>query len=226
MKAIIQTPTGNQEESLAFYTKLGFTILSESPLLVSDGKAIVEINPDRFARAGVKLYAPSWEQEVKALEELTTVVKIDSGYLLNEAGAWIYLIEEEGPEIDLSAVKKGDLGNYAGMSLEVIDMQKSEAFWTALGLKKTMGDVDQGWLAMMHESGFGVSFMKPNVCPHLFFNPSMTYFNGKENVSIIARVRVLNIPITEEITHFNKEGIVDNIIIRDPGGYGFFLFSD
>jgi len=68
--------------------------------------------------------------------------------------------------------------------------------------------------------------MQPYSCPHLFFNPSMTFFNGKENLQIIERIRNLDIPITEEIREFNKEGIADNIIIRDPGGYGFFIFSD
>ncbi len=54
----------------------------------------------------------------------------------------------------------------------------------------------------------------------------MTFFNGKDNLNLIAKIREAGIPITEEITHFNKENIVDNIIIRDPGGYGFFIFSD
>ena len=45
-------------------------------------------------------------------------------------------------------------------------------------------------------------------------------------MEVIGKVRELGIPIAEEITHFNKEGLVDNIIIRDPGGYGFFIFSD
>lgn len=46
------------------------------------------------------------------------------------------------------------------------------------------------------------------------------------NLAVIKKIRELNIPIVEEISTFNKEGIVDNIIIRDPGGYGFFIFSD
>jgi len=54
----------------------------------------------------------------------------------------------------------------------------------------------------------------------------LTYFNGKQNLKVIEQIRNNGISITEEITHFNKEGIVDNIIIRDPGGYGFFIFSD
>ena len=45
------------------------------------------------------------------------------------------------------------------------------------------------------------------MCPHLFFNPSLTYFNGKEgNPKVITAVRDAGIPITEEITHFNREG--------------------
>jgi hypothetical protein len=54
----------------------------------------------------------------------------------------------------------------------------------------------------------------------------MTYFNGGNNMAVIGKIRSARIPIAEEITHFNKEGIVDNIIIRDPGGYGFFVFND
>ena len=33
-------------------------------------------------------------------------------------------------------------------------------------------------------------------------------------------------PITEEITCFNSEGIADNVVLRDPGGTGFFIFND
>ena len=68
--------------------------------------------------------------------------------------------------------------------------------------------------------------MAANSCPHLFFNPSLTYFNSGRNPEVIAGIRAAGIPISEEITIFNKEGRVDNIIIRDPGGYGFFLFND
>ena len=52
------------------------------------------------------------------------------------------------------------------------------------------------------------------------------YFNGKNNLEIIEKIRSEGIEFTQEITEFNKEGIVDNVILRDPGGYGFFLFSD
>lgn len=226
---ILHTPTNNLENSLNFYKKLAFkTIKNDGMNVVTDGKAIIEINPDRFARAGVKLFRKTWTTVIEQLKKMTAVVDLKNGFLLSDpSGTWIYLIEEE---LDLKIEKVEDsfgvTGNFAGLSLETTDMAKSASIWQILGFKKTMGDLTQGWVAYQNEDELVVSLMKPLSCPHLFFNPSFTYFNGKKNLEIIEKIRKLDIPITEEITHFNKEGVVDNIIIRDPGGYGFFLFSD
>jgi hypothetical protein len=46
--------------------------------------------------------------------------------------------------------------------------------------------------------------IKPNNCPYLFFNPSLTYFNDKNNLKIIEQIRDINIPNTGEITIFSK----------------------
>lgn len=229
MPSIIQTPTPNLTASLDFYTKLNFKVLSkENPTLVSDGKVIIEINPNRFARTGVKLFRNSWTTIVEQLENLTEVSKTEEGYLLSDpSGTRIYLIETDTPAVyDLKDISGAVLGNSAGMSLETTAIHKSIEIWETLGFKKTMGGLEQGWIVFTNADDLSLSLMQPNSCPHLFFNPSLTYFNGKENPAIIAKIRSLKIPITEEITAFNKEGIVDNIIIRDPGGYGFFIFSD
>jgi hypothetical protein len=229
MYSFIHTPTNNLDQSLDFYIKLGFTKLPNTDLtLVSDGKAVIEINPDRFARAGVKLFSKSWQQEVADIEKLTNVIKIKNGYLLSDpSGTRIYLIETKTvPDLELANIGTSVLGNYAGLSLESTSIDLSFKLWQTLGFTNQQGAIDQGWVSLSNADGLGVSLMKPEICPHLFFNPSLTYFNGNKNPEIIAKIRALNIPITEEITHFSKEGIVDNIIIRDPGGYGFFLFND
>lgn len=227
-QAILQTPTPNIENSRSFYERLDFKVLSENPLVMTDGIAVVEINNERTARAGIKLFKDSWQPEVEALMVMTKVLKTEMGYLLSDtSGTWIYLIEGKAPvDFAPSESSYSVLGNFAGVSLETVDMAGSIEIFEALGFKKTMGGEDQGWIALATSEGFGVSIMKPNACPHLFFNPSFTYFNSGKNPAIIQKVRDLNIPITEEITAFNKEGKVDNIIIRDPGGFGFFVFND
>ena len=229
VNTIIHTPTPKLKESLSFYQRLGFSILSEAPsLLLSDGQFLLEINPDRYARAGIKLVRESWGEVVAKLEKHTTVSKIDGGFLLGDpSGVSIYLIEKENPvTLSLSGISPAILGTFAGISLESNDLSRSIGIWELLGFEKTMGSLEQGWVAYKNEDEMTLSFMRPNTCPHLFFNPSLTYFNGKENLAIIQKIRDAGIPITEEITHFNQEGIIDNIIIRDPGGYGFFIFND
>lgn len=229
MNAIIQTPTPNIADSLSFYTKLGFRVISEAnPCIVSDGKVFIEINPDKYARAGLKFYQASWEEEIKQLKTKLPLIEMDHGALFaDRSGVWNYLIEGEIP-MKLEAKEEGysHLGNYAGISLETIDIAAAAEIYEILGFEKSMGGPEQGWAVYQRKDGIGISLMQPLSCPHLFFNPSMTYFNGGKNLPIIQKIRDAGIEITEGITVFNKEGIVDNVIIRDPGGFGFFIFND
>ncbi len=229
MTVIVHTPTNHLEQSLGFYKKLQYKNLTEENAnILTDGHAIIEINPDRYARAGLKIYKQSWAKEIVALEKLTTVHKLAEGHLVNDFnGCWIYLMEGEmNPAPDLAGKSTGLTGNFQGMSLESSDMARSVEVWEALGFSIKMGTVENGFLLLDNQEGFTISLMKPQTCPHLFFNPSLTFFNGENNIKVIENIRKAGIQIAEEITHFNKEGIVDNIIIRDPGGLGFFIFSD
>ena len=79
---------------------------------------------------------------------------------------------------------------------------------------------------MRSKAGDSISLLQALQCPHLFFNPSLTYFNGSRNPKIIESIKKQNIEITEEVTEFNSKGEVDNIILRDSGGLGFFVFND
>ena len=225
----ITTPCTKPSQSIEFYQKLEFVIVSSAePILVADAHAIIEINPDRYARAGIKMYSDSWAEMVEALKTKTAVHKLDNGFLLNDFnGCWIYLIEDEFEFQEARSDKKAALtGNFAGLSLEASDMARSLEIWKILGFEHASGGPNDSYIVLGHPSGFHVSLMKPLSCPHLFFNPSLTYFNSKTNLSHIEKIREAGIPITEEVTVFNKEGLVDNIIIRDPGGYGFFIFND
>ncbi len=233
MRCHLQTATNKLEKSLEFYRQLDFKVLSSSnPALVTDGQFVMEINPDRFARACLKFYQKDWNKELEVLGKHTKINEYPAGHLLaSPCGVPVILLTTESPITNkmkeaLSSKSFGLTGNFAGVSLESSDMKRSIAFWQVLGFEQTMGDPDQGWVAFKEPGGMGLSLMKPLSCPHLFFNPSLTFFNGKENLAIISKVRERAIPIAEEITHFNKEGIVDNIILRDAGGFGMFLFND
>ena len=229
MNTIVQTPTDGSNSSLEFYNLLEFkTILDENKALVSDGKVFIQINSDRYARPGIKLYKGNWDNEIDLLKKYTPVVKTAECFLLTDGtGIRIHLINGKSPVPEnLPPITPSLIGNFAGIGLEVISIEDTSKIWKTLGFAQTSGSADQGWLGLENVDGMAVNLMKPLVCPHLFFNPSLTYFNGGQNLEIIAGIKKQKIPITEEITVFNKDGIVDNIIIRDPGGFGFFIFND
>lgn len=225
MKIIVQTPTPDINKSENFYTKLGFTKTSEAPIIYADDKVRIEINSDRFARTGLKLFKADWAEEKKNLQEFHQLQETENHTIVCLPGnLWVYLIEEDTPNFKLG--KKSKLGNNHGMSLETTETVRLNNALEVLGFNIVMGRAEDSWFVMADESGFSVSLMKPNACPHLFFSPSFNLFNSGNNLEVIKEIRNQGIEITEEITHFNKEGIVDNVIIRDPGGLGFFVFND
>ncbi|HQV51074.1 MAG: VOC family protein [Flavobacteriales bacterium] len=227
MTGHIHTPTPDLAKSIDFYKRLGFTVASEgTPTLITDGDITIEINAERTARAGVALYDNNWGDVIPKLNTPTHPCK--GGHVCADPnGIWIYMLDGDAPVVPKTDIKGTILGKCMGVTIETTDMARSVALWQALGFAITMGTAESGWVVVSAEGCPGVSIMKPLMCPHLFFNPSLTYFNGKVgNPVVIENVRKAGIPITEEISHFNKDGIVDNIIIRDPGGYGFFLFND
>lgn len=223
---IVQSPAPDLTASKHYYTRLGFVPQDiEGRLFVSDGSALIWLNPNKSARAGLV----TWSENLSELHQHFVDqphIRTDEYLLVGDpSGVWTTIYAGSAPELPMPA-PCGILGTYAGVSLETISIPDSARHYELLGLVPSMGLPTDAWMSLTHPSGFGLSLMKPNSCPHLFFNPSLTYFNSGENLAVIDNIRAQNIPIIEEITEFNEAGIVDNVIIRDPGGLGFFIFND
>ncbi|WP_075591616.1 hypothetical protein [Labilibacter marinus] len=226
MQTLVHTPSIKLEESIIYYKSLGYEQVNPSKPILSDGKFLIEINPNKHARVGIKIIKESWQAEIEQLN--TEKFEIENGYLIRDNnGVWIYLIEDKDLKIDIIPNQKESyLGKFMGISIETTSFEKSIDFWSKLGFVQVSGAIEQGWVVIANADGFAISFMLPLSCPHSFTNPSMTFFNGGNNLENIAKIKEAAIPIKEEITAFNKEGIVDNVIIQDPGEYAMFIFND
>ncbi|MFN2260579.1 MAG: hypothetical protein ABR595_00745 [Psychroflexus sp.] len=227
MKIIIQTPTANLQKSIDFFTKLGFSKCESSiQNLFTDGRFYLQINPDKFARVGLKIFVDDLENVSKKLQKHTKLLDFENTKVFRSHNTTIKLSDEKIELPELKNTNTSLLGNFAGLSLETLDMSSAFRLWNSLGFGLKMGDYDKAWMTLENNHGFCVSFMKLNTCPHLFINPSLTFFNGKNNFDLIQKIREKNISFAEEITHFNENNIVDNIILKDPGGLGIFMFND
>ncbi|MBB3697291.1 hypothetical protein KMW28_28255 [Flammeovirga yaeyamensis] len=221
----IQTITTSALQTPQFYQTLGYDIKEvENTKWAVSISSIIKIGEHQQDRLGLILFDA---QASSLLSDKGYKVYNNSvnDFVLSPSGVKIYIHSTPVPSLENNNSLVA--GNCMGISLETPSMEDSVAFWEALGFSIAMGEINQGWVAMSHTSGSMISLMKAGMCPHQFFNPSLTFFNGKEgNPVVIDKIRKLNIDIAEEITFFSKVNEVDNIIIKDPAGIGFFIFND
>ncbi len=224
MRLVIQTPTPDIDKSIRFYKTLNFEIQEhKSEVFAFDSKVIIRINPERTARVSIQLISSDWT----AVKQASEIIPINDNHLvLDPNGIWVELIEKDTFIHTLNTNQSSILGAYNSISIETLNIEKSYTFWETLGFKASPIDFSKGWLSATSKNQDSVSFLKALQCPHLFFNPSLTYFNGTQNINIINEIKTRGVEVTEGITVFNTENIVDNIILRDPGGLGFFIFND
>lgn len=224
---IVQTVCGNIEDSNSFYDRLNFTkLILDGKCIYTDGKVNIHVNEESKARPGIQLFGGAFD--IDGLKQIANVIPIEGGHLLTDySGVWVYLIEGNGTDLEKeNNAKPSVLGNYDGVSIETTNIVNSIKVWEKLSFKVTMGSAEAGWVSLANENGDVISLISAFNCPHLFINPSLTYFNGKNNPRIIEEIRKVEIRIAEEVTVFNKEGKVDNVILQDPGGLGMFVFND
>lgn len=229
MKIVLQTPTPNLEQSLQFYSKLGFKYINANQRhFVGSKGLIIEISTKKTCRPSVKLIVNSWDAEVYNFFDKDLVLQNNDGLITQEPSGVRLVLESNFPETMLTSFDDTEAitGNYMGVSIETLSLEKSSKFWNNLGLEIVAGGINDGWLSMSNSEGGAIAYMAAGSCPHMFFNPSLTFFNGEKNMEIISKIREAGIPIAEEITVFNKKDVVDNIVLADPGGLGFFIFSD
>jgi predicted lactoylglutathione lyase len=219
--------TANPQKSKDFYTRLGFKALDQKRTWFTEGSLILELANDTKARNGIKIYSSNWDLLKDTLKEEQEIFEYDDGFCTNgPSHVWFYF-EKEKPNIELRPKSSFSLaGNYAGVSIEVADMEHSESWLKNIGFEITMDNREHGWLSMKNKDGFGLSLLKYGSCPHSFINPSLTFFNSGKNEVFIQKIKENNIPILEEITCFNPQGIIDNVILQDPAGPGIFMFND
>jgi len=225
MNLVVETACRNVAEVASFYSKLGFEKeVEEKAVYYVSKDLVVSVNDKNSARTGLVFYMK--KEEISELVSSEFNIKDGESYIISAPSGTRVILKEGTLPVWENIRVPSELGNYCGISIETINLASSKVFWSKLGFQKTMGDASQGWISMKNREGVVISLMAINMCPHIFTNPSLTFFNGKENPKIIEKVRSLDLPIAEEITVFNDQGIVDNIVLRDPGELGMFIFND
>jgi len=227
MQLFLQTCSPNLDQSKTYFSKLNFELVDQENFsIVYDKQFSILLDHDRGARTGLTLIKENWDEELSKLKYFVPIIsKEQTHYFASPSGTRFKLVT--GYNMDIPSTQtQSMLGNYAGVSLETMDIEKSLKILSCFGFSKSAGGIDQGWISCTDSHENSVSLMEPFSCPHTFTNPSGTFFNSGKNPQIIANIRETDIPIYEEVSVFNTNGEIDNIIMREPGGLGFFVFND
>lgn len=230
MKMITVTPAVDISLSIEFYEKAGFLkIDADDAVVFADSNNYMVLDNSASTRPALKFFEidlAKWKSKnpsspfiIQSNEALRTI---------DPSGVHIILTTDKAPTwLKGSSDHKSIFGNFAGISIEAVAFKKTVLFYESIGYKITNGKVENNsYVVLEKEAAVSISIMAYGSCPHQFYNPSLTYFNSGQNAPIIQKVKENGLRIAEEITVFNKEGIVDNIIVRGPGDWGFFIFND
>lgn len=226
MSLCLTTPAPNPERSATLLAQLGFEPVVDGAALWTDGAALLHVDPAPRARAGIQVWRDELGDGAAACLGGPEAAKFDGGQLLvAPSGTPVWVMDGTRPEVELGS-RGGVLGKFAGISLETPSLARSVEFWgSLLGARVEAGGVEQGWLTLRRAGMADLSCMAHLACPHSFANPSFTYFNGGDNPSVIDDVRRRGVSIFEEVAGAGG-GPAQNIILREPGGVGFFVFND
>jgi len=157
---LLESPLLEKDKSIAFYTKLGFEISREKDIYIAkESRFIILLNPATTSQPTLHVYGA---KETKSF--------------FGPSGTLIHLNKEKCPYT--LGQKQSILGNYYGVSLETASLQDSYSLWRKLGFKGTYSPTP-GWIEL-NKAGQHLSIQQSNQCPHLFFNPSLTFFNGQK----------------------------------------------
>ena len=203
---LLESPLIKKEESITFYTKLGFDVdYTNGVYLAKENRFGIVLNPDKNSSVALRIYG----------RKKTTSFVSPSGVLIR-------LFNHECPFA--LGEKSSILGNYSGISLETNSLRDSFLFWQELGFEGNYSP-SPGWIELSNK-GQQLSIQKAKLCPHVFHNPSVSFFNGQKNKKIIHKIKQVELPIEEEVRFSSQEEVAQNIILKDPGGIGFFIFND
>ncbi|MBI3579604.1 MAG: VOC family protein [Ignavibacteriales bacterium] len=225
----------NLKETLPFYLTLGFQIVGQDVVpypwaQLTDGFILITLGQDTGEASGLAFFASDMEQRAERLKKddikvEKTKMKIGDWYqtvVYDPDNFPIHLIGYDAaklPKLPGKPISK--CGQFAEISIEVSDLQKSLAFWNQLGFSPEAGGTSK-WCST-NNGVFQLGLYEKGSAPHGFHNPCITYFEP----DMAQRLAGLSKEGIKYIFEFppNKEGLLESAIAEAPDGQYFFLFK-
>jgi hypothetical protein len=229
---VLNVPTNNAAASEAFFSELNFEKTNSTlGLLLTDGKISICHDEKSLYKLGLLLPSDNLNELVSDFksrnlafemrfenEEISAVsVTEPNTFSLTYLPAALFKTVPKTTEKPLSLC-----GSLYEISLKTKHFSETITFWENLGFKITMGKKEEEKFVTLTCDTITLGIYNPDVCPHFFNNPALTYFE-LNSAEIIKNLKSKGIAFRQEIP--NKEGSVEEAILESPDGVHIFLFK-
>lgn len=229
---VLNIPTGNAAETEAFFGQLNFEKANSTlGTLLTDGKISVRPDEKNQYKAGLLLPSNNLNELVSELKNQNMAFEMQ---LENEAISAVSVTETNTfsftylPSSIFKTVPKTTekplsvCGSLCEISLKTTQFAETVKFWQKLGFGISMGKIEEEKFVTLTHDNITLGIYNPAVCPHVFNNPALTYFE-LNSAEIIANLKTKGVTFRQEFP--DKEGQVKEAILESPEGVHIFIFE-
>jgi hypothetical protein len=207
-----------------FLGTLGFSTIAsdDESTLLTDGNLYFDL---RRAEKNKTMLSYCVHDVTNAVEmaqnlEIDIVEKSPHHVIVREPNGLLILLA--GPDVvslrDFEKKPSSLCGTFYEASLETNDVDRSIVWWQNVGFKVT---AHKDTWCTLDDGKIMIGLYKKGNCPHLFRNPSLTYFEPDMGERI-AELKKEGIQFLQEEKEIGMKG---HAIAESPDGQYFFLFS-
>lgn len=214
----------NTAAARQFLDMLGFTVMaSDDPsTLLTDGNLYFDL---RRAKKNATMLSYCVNDIANAVEmahnlEIDIAEQSPHHAILREPNGLMILLA--GPEVVSLNVREIAPPSIAGtldeLSLETDNMERSILWWQNVGFKVLTRQ--QTWCTL-DDGNIKIGLYDKGICPHVFRNPSLTYFES-DMAERIARLKKRGMTFAQEEKEIGMKG---HAVAESPDGQYIFLFT-
>jgi len=222
--AFITLYTTNASAAEKFLDILGFRVIEsdETSTLLTDGNLYFDLRRSKQNTTMVSYcvndignaveMAQNLEIEIAEMSPHHVIMREPNGLLILLAGPGVISLRE----FDRNPMSIA--GTLYEVSVETSDMERSIAWWQNVGFKVLTRQ--QTWCTL-DDGNLKIGLYEKGSCPHLFRNPSITYFEP-DMAERIATLKGRGLTFAQEEGEIGMKG---HAIAESPDGQYFFLFT-
>lgn len=224
---IINIPVKKLNNNILLFNILGFVVVDAANNILSNGSILIQFTTTAFFEKGIFINSDNLNGQISEIESKGLIFNckdiIDSN--LVEAALFdpnrVFVAFKKTDDLVIESIKPNNIiGNYDGLGIETIDINKSIKFWSKIGFTHIPENDRKDFYAEMIMEGTKLLFFKKGFIKHLFYSPALV-FRSDDIDSVVTDLESKGIAFRHKEMY--DMSITNAVIELDSGSHIFIL---